>query len=62
MIELSMEKWGSRLLRTGRYKTISYNYIGKYTLLRDMKMGVNYKAVYNLKTLKMNLTRVRKNG
>ena len=60
MIEISMDEWGKRLLKTGRYKTISYNYIGKYTLVRDMINGNNYKAVYNMKTHMMKLTKVGK--
>ena len=54
-----MDEWGKRLLKTGRYKTIHYNYIGKYTLVRDMLTGNNYKATYNMTTHKMNLKKVK---
>lgn len=59
MIELSMDEWGNRLLKTGRYKTISYNYAEKYTLVKDTKTGLNYRATYNMTTHKMNLVRVK---
>ena len=58
MIELTMEEWGRRLLKTRRYITIHYNYIGKYTLIRDIITGNNYKATYNMTTHMMNLKKV----
>lgn len=59
MIELTMDEWGKRLLRTGRYKTISYNYTEKYTLVQDMLTGNEYEARYNMTTHMMNLEKVR---
>lgn len=58
MIEMTMDEWGKRLLRTGRYKTISYNYLEKYTLVQDMLTGNTYEAKYNMTTHMMNLKRV----
>lgn len=60
MIELSMDEWGKKLLKTGRYKTIRYNYAEKYTLVLDTKTGFKYKTTYNMTTHKMNLKKVGK--
>jgi hypothetical protein len=58
MIDLTMEEWGKRLLKTGRYKNIRYNYAEKYTLVLDTKTGFKYEATYNMTTYMMNLNRV----
>lgn len=57
MIELSMDEWGKRLLQTGRYITLRFNYNEGCTFVRDTSTGNDYKATYNTVTQKMNLVR-----
>ena len=58
MIELTMDEWSNRLMKTGRYKTIRFNYNEKYTLVQDMVTGNRYEATYNMNTHMMNLRKV----
>ena len=62
MIEMTIDEWGKRLLKTGRYKTIRYSYTGRFTLVQDMLTGNRFKAQYNMTTHMMNLERVRNDG
>lgn len=57
-MEITMDEWYNRMIKTCRYKTIHFNYIGKYTLLLDTKTGYKYKATYCIATNMMNLRKV----